>query len=111
MFKRLVAILFLLTTSHTQAEQFEVYDLDAVNNRYATFTMVANPGSLTLDCESFLNGVTVDGTNQFFYLSEAECVDLFQTLKTYLNSNETLCLSMDFDTKEWGYWKGYEGCL
>lgn len=73
--------------------------------------MVANPVSLKLDCDSFLNGVTVDGTNQFFYLSEAECIDLFSTIKTYLNSNETLCLSMDFNTKEWSYWKGYQGCL
>ncbi|MDC1174759.1 hypothetical protein OAT67_05170 [Bacteriovoracaceae bacterium] len=110
MIKIFITLFCISTWTQSYAQQFQVYDME-LTSREGVFDLSANPDQLRLDCDSFLHGISNSSTGEFLSLSERECYELFFTLKDYLNESEQMCLAIDFETKQFDYWKAYEGCL
>jgi len=90
--------------------QYSRSDRDGVINLSSSYRPQM---TATVDCNSFLMGLTyhhTQGTNQFLYLYDADCFDILETIDLWFQNNETACLSVDFDLKLWNLTKGADLC-
>lgn len=90
--------------------QFTPSDREGVVNLYSSYRPQM---TATLDCSSFLMGITYynsQGNNQFLHLFEDDCFEIYETIDYWFEYNETACLIVDFNQSRWDLIKGADFC-
>lgn len=108
-------ILFLSIVSKSFAfDSFPISDMLPVQDRYGVVNLITYPQmELTLDCSSFLHGLSAKSANHssFLMLYESECHHIFNSLFTWFLEGKQACLKVDFKQKDWVLEKTNRGCL
>ena len=110
---RIVLALFLASTSSLAFENFPLTGWQASTYREDVFTLNSHSQlDITLDCGSFLYGVTVKrpGSENFLMLYESECYAIYDSLRTWFEAGEQACLKLDFTGKDWDLLKSTYDC-
>lgn len=106
-------ILFLLVANAWSFENFPVYKITEDPDRFAVFQLHStSPYDLTLDCASFLFGVTIEDSQRrdFFHLYEQECYQVAAFIYDWTEVGDEACLKVDLAGKDWRLEKGIDDC-
>ncbi len=90
---KFILLALLSLTIYANDSHFKVKGV-TLNEREGNITLHHfDKGHLRLDCSSFMHGLYLE--DDFFYLYEYECLDIYEKTFEVLKAGSFLCLSLD----------------
>lgn len=88
-----------MSSGFAKVEQFTVSEMEQIPDM-VMFNITTDKEEIILDCQSFLNGLKLTESNQFYFLDESECYYTKMEISRILENKMKPVLYFDFDQKK-----------
>lgn len=110
---RIIVWIFLSFSLNATEIPLSIVDLQPTDREGLLSLEVDNYDKAYLDCDSFLHGLSFknNSTDEFFFLYEPECIEIYEFITKELEENKFACVYIDLENQSFRLDSQTSDCL